>query len=258
MKSLSPRARTCPICHQPCKKKGVTSAGTQRWYCKECRYSFTATHQHQIRAKQYREFLDYVTDTIPLRRVTNPTSRSAWYRDHAWCWQTRPVWQATGEVHDQVFIDGTYIGYGWCVLTATTMNGVVGYQLCSRENKAAYTALLEKIPAPLVVTTDGDRGALAAIRSCWPTSRIQRCLVHIQRNIRTVTTSRPKIDQHKALYRLGLDLTKITTIDKAISWQQGLAAFHDLYDTWLAERTDKNEVPPTAVPAFAAKNKAWW
>ncbi|MCI7306177.1 MAG: transposase, partial [Trueperella sp.] len=56
-------------------------------------------------------------------------------------------------------------------------------------------------------TTDGDRGALAAIKACWPTSRLQRCLVHIQRNIRTLTTTRPKTDQHKALYKLALDLT---------------------------------------------------
>lgn len=254
MKRLSSRARLCPICSEPCKKKGVTSAGTQRWYCLTCHFSFTATDTRQARAAQFQQFLDYVTDTQPLRRLA-PTGIKAWQRDHAWCWATRPIWQVTGEVYDQVFIDGTYIGYGLCLLTATTPNKIIAYQLCNQETKAAYTALLSRIPAPAVVTTDGDRGALAAIKACWPTSRLQRCLVHVQRNIRTLTTTRPKTDQHKALYKLALDLTKITTADQAIAWQKGLAAFHTLYDTWLAERTYKATVAPLTDPALCPKQQ---
>ena len=256
VKKLSPRARTCPICHRPCRKKGTTRAGTQRWYCTECRYSFTAPRADQQRLAQFREFIDYVTDTRPRRHLT--TSIRTWDRDHAWCWPTKPIWQPTGEIHDQIFIDGTYIAHGWCVLTAATTQGIIDYQLCDRESKASYQALLARIPAPLVVVTDGAQGALAAIRKEWPTSRLQRCQVHIQRNIRRVTTSRPKIVQHKALYRLGLDLTRITTSEQAIAWQKKLAAFHNLYDPWLAERTFKADTPPGVVPAFAKRNKAWW
>ncbi|WP_461184236.1 transposase, partial [Trueperella pyogenes] len=84
----------------------------------------------------------------------------------------------------------------------------IAYQLCDKESKAAYTALLSRIPAPAVVTTDGDKGALAAIKACWPTTSIQRCLVHIQRNIRRITTSKPRTEQHKALYKLAVNLTK--------------------------------------------------
>lgn len=107
-------------------------------------------------------------------------------------------------------------------------DGVIAYQLCAKESKPAYTALLSRIPAPAVVTTDGDKSALAAITACWPTARIQRCLVHIQRNIRRITTSRPRIKQHKALCKLAFDLTKITTAEEAIEWHKALAAFHTL------------------------------
>nr|WP_309957490.1 transposase [Arcanobacterium hippocoleae] len=77
-----------------------------------------------------------------------------------------------------------------------------------------------------MVVTDGAKGALGAIRQCWPQAHIQRCLVHIQRNIRRVTTINPKTDQHKALRQLGLDLTRITTTEEAITWEKKLAAFH--------------------------------
>lgn len=256
VKKLSPQARLCPLCAHPSKKKGFTSAGRQRWYCPDCRYSFTARRCDQSKATQFREFLAYVTDTAPRRSQT--TSLSTGDRSHAWCWDTRPIWQVTGEVYDQIFIDGTYIPYGWCVLIASTPEGVIAYQLCHRENKAAYRALLSRIPAPIVVVTDGDKGALAAIKECWPSTIVQRCLVHIQRNIRRITTLKPHTDQHKALRQLGLDLTRIRTIDEAITWQKSLAAFHELYDPWLNEKTYRDHVTTSNIPTFARNNKRWW
>ncbi|MGJ9464297.1 IS1249 family transposase [Actinotignum sp. GS-2025e] len=256
MKTLNPRARRCPICSSPSKKKGFTKQGRQRWYCKECKYSFTATDDRQKHAQEFAEFLTYITTTTPRRLSARDTR--AWDRKHAWCWQTRPIWTPTGQVYDQVFIDGTYIAYNWCVLIAYTREGVIAYQLCDRESKAAYLALLRRLPAPIVATTDGAAGALAAIKQEWPTTRIQRCLVHVQRNIRQVTTTRPQTEAHKALYKLALDLTKVDTREGAIAWQNSLHAFHELYDTWLAEKTYREETRQENIPSFARKNKKWW
>ncbi|MGX6515144.1 MAG: IS1/IS1595 family N-terminal zinc-binding domain-containing protein [Schaalia turicensis] len=52
VKKPNPRARRCPICSTPSKKKGFTKQGRQRWYCKECRYSFTATDHRQKHAQE--------------------------------------------------------------------------------------------------------------------------------------------------------------------------------------------------------------
>lgn len=207
-------------------------------------------------AKEFTEFLTYITTTMP--KNADQASTRTWDRAHAWCWQTRPAWQPTGQVHDQVFIDGTYIAYNWCVLIASTHSGVIAYQLCDRESKAAYLALLRRLPAPIVVTTDGAPGALAAIRQEWPTARVQRCLVHVQRNIRQVTTTRPQTKPHKALYKLALDLTKVTTPAAAIAWQNSLHAFHELYDDWLAEKTYREKTRLENIPSFARHNKKWW
>ncbi|MFC5369815.1 IS1249 family transposase [Arcanobacterium bovis] len=256
MRKRSIRARRCPLCQSVMKKNGKNKSGTQRWYCPDCRYSSTSRDYRQQRQRQFRQFLAYVTDTAP-RRVQGSSLRT-WDRDHAWCWHTRPAWQVTGEVYDQVFIDGTYIPYGWCILIASTTKGVITYQVCQRENKASYTALLSRIPAPIVVVTDGDKGALGAIRQCWPEARIQRCLVHIQRNIRRVTTINPKTDQHKALHQLGRDLTRINTAEHAITWIKALAAFHQLYDDWLEEKTYRTDMSISDIPTFARNNKKWW
>ena len=80
----------------------------------------------------------------------------------------------------------------------------------------------------------------------------------MQRNIRQVTTTRPQTEAHKALYKLALDLTKVDTREGAIAWQNSLHAFHGLYDTWLAEKTYREETHLENIPSFARKNKKWW
>lgn len=73
-----------------------------------------------------------------------------------------------------------------------------------------------------------------------------------------MTTLNPTTEQHKALRQLGLDLTRIHMIDKVIAWQKSLAAFHELYDPWLEEKTYHGQIPTRDIPAFARHNKHWW
>ena len=82
-----------------------------------------------------------------------------------------PTPPVTGEVFDQVFIDGTYLAGGWVVLIACTTTHVLNWQVCARETKAAYQALLTPIAPPLMVVTDGSKGAERAINSLWPTTK---------------------------------------------------------------------------------------
>ncbi|WP_456071325.1 IS1/IS1595 family N-terminal zinc-binding domain-containing protein [Flaviflexus ciconiae] len=77
VKRLSSRARLCPLCQAPMKKKGFTSAGRQRWYCASCRYSPTSTRTDKARHTQFKQFTDYVTDTLP-QRALHTTSSSSW------------------------------------------------------------------------------------------------------------------------------------------------------------------------------------
>ena len=41
---------------------------------------------------------------------------------------------------------------------------------------------------------DGGSGVLAAVAASWPDTRIWRCLVHVQRNVRTYRTTRPRTE----------------------------------------------------------------
>ena len=39
----------CPYCGFSCRRHGKTGAGTQRWYCSNCKIAFTSKNDHQLK-----------------------------------------------------------------------------------------------------------------------------------------------------------------------------------------------------------------
>ena len=81
-----------------------------------------------------------------------------------------------------MFIDGIWLHHDWVLLIARSTTNVIGWQWAARESTTAYRALLAPIPPPRVATTVGAPGALKAITTTWPTTKIQRCLIHVRRD----------------------------------------------------------------------------
>lgn len=133
-----------------------------------------------------------------------------------------------GWVYDQVFLDGTYTA-GGCLIVAATLDHVIAWHWCTRETTRDYQRLLERIPAPLIPVIDGGQGAASAIKACWPTTKVQRCLVHAQRVVRRHTTARPRTDAGRAIYQIALNLTKITDLDEAAAWGAQLHEYGTIY-----------------------------
>lgn len=160
----------------------------------------------------------------------------------------------TGEVYDQVFIDATYLHGGWVLLIACTASHVIGWQLATRESSAAYTQLLTPIPPPKMVVTDGAGGALKAIKTTWPTTRIQRCLIHVKRNNITDLTHKPRTPAGIALKGLSDQLPHITNVEQATEWVVNLHKFYQTYGQYLKERTYAKDVPANE----RKPGKTWW
>jgi len=51
------------------------------------------------------------------------------FRDqHAWCWTVAPTIAVTGEIYDEIQLDGTYLSDGWCLLVAIEFEAVYTHQ----------------------------------------------------------------------------------------------------------------------------------
>lgn len=173
-----------------------------------------------------------------------------------WCWELRPRIPPTGVVYDVIQIDGFNLRTGWSVLVATHRGNTVAAQWCSREGHAAWSALMKQLPPPLVVVCDGGPGMHAALKEHWPETRVQRCLVHLQRNVRKYVTTRSKTAAGKGLWGIAKKLTGVKSIDAAEAWMRLLLAWESEYLPLTKARTYRRD--SIEVPSWAKPGQQWW
>lgn len=238
------------------KKNGHTAAGAQRWKCTSCALSTTCPSGRARRHEQADELADFIAwATSRHTQDEQEGSARAFRRRTCWCWQVPvPHPPVTGQVHDQIFIDGMHLSGGWVLLIARDREHVLEWQWAANESAQAYTALLERLAPADVVTTDGAAGALAAIAHLWPSTRVQRCLVHVHRDIIRDLTMHPRTEPARALLALSRRLTSITSVDQASAWLTMLHDFGHTFREWMSQRTFAAQDP-----AWASKTgKTWW
>lgn len=243
----------CPICQGKCKKNGKTSKGTTRWRCTNptCGASTTKTRTDHTQKAHFKAFHAYATGQQSLNQqaTQHGISRATLTRRYEPFWLIDiPCTPDHHRVYDQIFIDATYTNAG-CLLIASTLDHVLCWHWAKNETTTAYTALLQQLTPPLCVVLDGGQGAYSAIQQCWPTTKIQRCLVHAQRVIRRYTTSTPRTDAGKAIYALALALTQVRTLDQAATWVANLHQYGQIYHDFLNEKTF---LPPERNPSATA------
>ncbi|MDO5745989.1 MAG: IS1249 family transposase, partial [Micrococcaceae bacterium] len=243
----------CGVCTQKLVKNGKTSSGRTRWRCKQCGASSTQSREDLSRRAEFTVFLAWINGK--QRQEAHATSERTFRRRAQWCWNVIPEAPVTGEIHQQIMLDGTYFN-GWCVLIAYTGSHVVAWQWCDREKHASWSALLQRIPAPAVAIVDGHKGLESALKQHWKETRVQRCMFHIQQNIRTHLTMRPKLDAGKELLALTKTLTPIEDLDQAAAWMGEFASWTARWEGFLRHRTyaKKNTARPSHVPA----GQTWW
>ncbi|WP_456510293.1 IS1249 family transposase [Arthrobacter sp. TE12231] len=243
------------VCGRGLVRNGKTAAGKQRYRCLDRGASRSGERPDVSRRAELEAFLGWLLGTGSQAGTVSFGTPRSFRRRTAWCWNVAPGIPATGEVHDQIQVDGIYAG-SWCCLIAIAGDHVIGWQWCDTEKKAAWAALLDRFPAPRVVITDGGSGIAAALSGCWSDTAVQRCLVHVPRNVRTYLTGRPRTEAGKALLRLGRALTRITTAAEAAAWLGGLNDWHRVHGQLVRARTYRSN--NTLAPAWVRANQTWW
>lgn len=160
----STNTTTCLLCDVKLVKNGRNTAGNQRWKCPKCGASSTRKRDDRSRLFTLQRFLDWLMGT-QAQTDTKPGGTGRTFRHQIrWCWDLQPRIPVTGEIYDAVQIDGFNLRTGWCVLVAISRGKVIAYQWCARESQAAWGALLQRLPEPVVVVCDGGPGMHAALK----------------------------------------------------------------------------------------------
>ena len=251
--------KKCPDCHQPGLKRNGTRNGKIRWRCTNCGSSPSRTRPDTTQLAQFTALLAWIKGKESQGEVDGTRTGRTARRQFSWCWNVPiPKPPVTGEIFDEVFLDGNYLPHHWCILLARSSTGpVTTWQWCNTETAAAYQAVLARMAPPVVVAIDGSGGCQKALKETWPDVTVQRCLVHVHRNNLRDLTSKPRTGAGKALLALSQTLLKVTNLDEAAIWSANLAAFYSEYDTWLKARTYAREDPEEALRR-GKKPSGWW
>lgn len=217
--------RTCDICSASLKKNGYTTAGAQRFRCTRCGSSTTLTKPALTDRHVLRWFVSWLLEGF--NPATVGISPRTFRRKIAHLWQIQPRPILTGEIHDVLILDGTWIGNMVCLI-ASSPTHVIAWHWATQENAHSWQVLMDTLPPPRIVVIDGGSGIAKALRTSWPTTHIQRCLFHVFLNVKRQTVPA----RVRALQR------------RPVSDQSPHASHHPRRSHRLAERTRPRPRPP--------------
>ncbi|MGP5666833.1 IS256-like element ISAar5 family transposase, partial [Glutamicibacter arilaitensis] len=118
----------------------TTSKGTQRWRCITCNASTVFKREDTTARNQLTGFVTWLMSKHSQAEFGGGTGRTFRHQT-AWCWNVHPYLHHTGEVFDEIQVDGIYLRQGWCLLIAIAHGRVIGWQWCDREKAEAWTVL---------------------------------------------------------------------------------------------------------------------
>nr|WP_155895096.1 IS1249 family transposase [Corynebacterium vitaeruminis] len=222
--------------------------------------TFTRTNNDANQAKWFRIFITWLISGHSLANTaaTCGVSTRTLQRHFTPFWLIQPPRNVDKQrIYDQVFIDGTYFNTK-CLVVVADISHVINWFWCTRESSWSYMRLLDPLAPPQLVTCDGDSGGLKAIKRLWPHTPVQRCIVHVKRNIQRATGLHPTSPMGKALRRLSFELLAVDNLDDAARWVVKLQRFGDVFATQLKARTYVKDVPFDQIPKSKRKNKLWW
>ena len=232
------------------QRYGKTSAGTQRWRCTNCNRSSIRRRTDQRQRQYFRSFVRWLIDTREQSAIANKVriSRRQLSRRFEQCWQQpTPSPPFVTESDNVLILDGVYLsGRTNATLIARNLTHVRSWDFYERECFVAWERFIARIPTPLVVVCDGQKGLLEAIKRHWSHAKVQRCLVHVERFIRSRISTRPKTEAGQDLWKLTRSLWEVKTVCDANAWVERFHNWEKEYADFLKERS------------YSPDTKHWW
>ncbi len=163
-----------------------------------------------------------------------------------------PTVSIRSKTHVHLLIDGTYFSNDLCLILYYD-HDIKHVQLYRETDQERYKEIKEDLINLLnlgvniySITCDGHKAILKAIKQTLPDVIVQRCLIHIKRQVKTFLSAHPKTTVAKELLHFSNQITAIKSIDQCNAWLASFAKWH-LQNKWfINERTINIET------------KRWW
>ncbi len=217
----------------------------QRYKCKNCEILFTSSNTGVSQKNRKVWFREWIIGKQTFAQLVSKSGYSERtlkryfyaYLDHY------PEWQFSKQESLNLLIDGTYFANKVCLILYRNNNikTTLFYRLTDGEWEEELRENLENILKLGItiesVTCDGLRNIFRAIRKVTPTTIIQRCLAHIQREALIWLTKHPQSQAGFELREVVKTLHLIDNRDKWGYWIMEVVHWHEKYHSYVNEKT---------------------
>lgn len=142
-----------------------------------------------------------------------------------------------------LIIDGTYFSNGICLVLYRD-NTIKFTQLYRFSDAERYVEIKEDLENLLKlgvqiesITCDGHKAMLKAIKEVLPHTKLQRCIVHIQRDCRIWLTKHPKSEAGYALKQITSTMHSINTHYELSLWLLQIHNWYLFYEEYINQKS---------------------
>ncbi len=225
---------TSSVCKTKLQKRGLTAAGKQRWYCKNCKKSSTKIRLDLSKGLLLNRFVDYLLGKLSQSELK--ASDRTFRKQTKWCWDITPKPIRAGEIHPVLIVDGTKVGKQVCLIIANHKN-VIDWHWARYESSASWKEILSLHPEPEMIVCDGQKGVEKATKELWPNIPIQRCFFHIKQNMKSKLTLNPQSEAGQDLLSHFNDIWSVKTSKQADQWINQFRTLYQKHQDYFNQRT---------------------
>lgn len=226
------------------RRHGRTAAGTPRWRCVSCGVSGVRQRPDRRVAQYQRSFVRWLIGNSSLAEVAASlgVSRKCLTERFDPLFTILPIPPPYRTRDCILILDGANLsGRVNTVLIACTLSRVRSWHFSGRECASAWNQFLASMPRPEIVVIDGQKGLHEALARQFPGVRIQRCLAHVERFVRTRISTRPKTEAGRELWVLTRALWNVHTTADAERWREAFTRWCDRHHAFLSQRSRSPE-----------------
>lgn len=233
------------------KCNGKSSKGKQRYLCLSCKRSFLWKSSKCLAQRRFNWFKLWITEGYSVRElaILKRVNRSTVKRVIDY-WLKEAPYYNLGDLSavKHIIFDGTFLRRPRGIYAA--MDSVTHKLLYAAINirespndLLQFYSLLSKAGFNLEsATTDGNTAQIKQLKTIWPEIKLQRCIVHVQRQALSWLRRNPKRTDAKHLRELLLKLTEVKTKEESLRFIQGFYAWENRFGSGIESSPNRGWV----------------
>jgi transposase-like protein len=239
------KLRFCPICSSEKVQKWGKQNGKQRYCCSDCFNNFSGSNKGVQQSNQFIWFRKWIMERQVYQYLSRDSGMSQRTIQRLFKGYLKKVPKVSirSKRHVHLLIDGSYFSNGLCLILYYDYD-IQYVQLYRESNKEKLKEIKEDLQNlkclgvdVYSVTCDGHSAILKAVAKVYPNAVIQRCLVHIKRQVQNYLSRKPKLELAKELLLISKQITSIRSIDQANFWLVDLHNWHEKNKEFINEKT---------------------